>query len=139
MNDDFEIRDLVYEYFTSRSNGSSYETNEKICSLKTSQLKKFLQELVLVIKENFVDRRAERRRDLVEEDPGLKEGNSGIIPHDLGDEFLDKISLGGYEEVIEKVCKLDDSRNELLQFLGFTSGRISMYFENKRTKSYSNL
>src|SRR3972149_2085104 len=64
---DSEIRYLADQYLASRFGGhrfqgTSYWMIERACSLNTHQKKVFLHELARLIKDEFVDKRAEKNR-----------------------------------------------------------------------------
>jgi len=130
---DFELKELVGKYVHAKltPSDSRYETVEKVCPLRKTDLRKFLEYFVNFLNENFIDRRAELRKFYVDEVPDLKAGDSGIYPHDLGDKFLDTIAFVLIKEVIADNCNLDDTKNELLSFLSFTGSRTCMYFKPK--------
>jgi len=94
---------------------------EKVCTLQTFQLEKFLHYLADIINEDLLDKRTE----------GIE-----LSPNFLADEFLDKIPSGDIAETIERICKLDDSKNQLLSFLSGTLGRIGGYYEIKSEISH---
>ena len=123
---DSEIRYLADQYLASRFGGhrfqgTSYWMIERACSLNTHQLKIFLQQLAMMIKDELVDKRIEKNRQRYQKWDKPK--------YRLVDEFLDAIPLGTEEDVIDEICKLDDSKNELLSFLSGTIGCISEYFQ----------
>jgi len=125
---DSDIRYLADQYLTSRFggprfHGTSYWMIERICTLNTHQLKKFLDELAKLIDDEMLDRRTEENRQLRQQWKELK--------HTLIDEFLDAIPLGTQAFVIDKICNLDDSKNELLSFLSGTIGCIHGFYKDK--------
>ena len=125
---DSDIRYLADQYLISRFggprfHGTSYWMIERVCALNTHQLKKFLDELAKLIDDELVDRRTEENRQLRQQGEEPK--------HTLIDEFLDAISLGTQAFVIDKICKLDDSKNELLSFLSGTIGCIGGFYKDK--------
>jgi len=117
---DSDIRYLADEYLSSRFQGTSYWLIERACSLKTHQLKKFLEELAKLINDEMVDTRIEKNHQRWEDSN-----------HKLIDEFLDSIPLGTQEYVIDKICNLDNSKNELLAFLSGTLGCIEGFYQGK--------
>jgi len=125
---DSDIRYLADQYLISRFggprfHGTSYWMIERVCALNTHQLKKFLDELAKLIDDELVDRRTEENRQLRQQWEEPK--------HTLIDEFLDAIPLGTQAFVIDKICKLDDSKNELLSFLSGTIGCIGEFYKDK--------
>jgi len=122
---DSEIRYLADQYLLSRFggprfHGTSYWMIERACNLSTDQLKIFLDELAKLINSELIDKR-------IEKNPlGWKEPKYILI-----DEFLDAIPLGTQANVIDKICNLDDSKNELLAFLSGMIGRIYEYYQEK--------
>jgi len=119
---DSDIRYLADQYLLTRYQGISYWIIERACSLKTHQLKKFLEELAKLIEEEMVDRRIEKNRQRCD---------SKIPKYMLVDEFLDTIPMGNQEHVIDEICNLDDSKNELLSFLSGTIGCIKGYYKDR--------
>jgi len=121
---DSDIRYLADVYLSSRFQGTSYWQIEQVCSLKTQQLKKFLDELAKLINDELVDRRTKEIKQLHQQWNKPK--------YILIDEFLDAIPLGTQANVIDKICKLDDSKNELLSFLSSIIGCIKGYYKDKK-------
>jgi len=119
---DSDIRYLADEYLLSRYQGTSYWIIELACSLKTHQLKKFLEDLAKLIDDEMLDKRIEKK---------LQRCDSKIPKYRLVDEFLDAIPMGNQEHVIDEICNLDDSKNELLSFLSGTIGCIKGYYQDK--------
>jgi len=125
---DSDIRYLADQYLTSRFgglrfHGTSYWMIERVCTLNTHQLKKFLEGLAKLIDDELVDRRTEEIRQLRKQ---WKEPK-----HTLIDEFLDAVPLSTQAYVIDQICKLDDSKNELLSFLSGTIGCIEEFYKDK--------
>jgi len=123
---DSEIRYLADQYLLSRFggprfHGTSYWMIERACSLNTHQLKIFLHELIRLIKDELVDKRNEKNRQRYEkwDKPKFR----------LVDEFLDSIPLEYQDDIVEQICKLDDSKNDRLAFLSGINGCIYGYFE----------
>ena len=119
---DYDIRYLADVYLSSRFQGISYWIIERVCSLKTLQLKKFLEELANLIDDELLDRRIEKKHQRCD---------SKIPKYRLVDEFLDAIPMGNQEHVIDEICNLDDSKNELLSYLSGTIGCIKGYYKDK--------
>lgn len=117
---DSDIRYLADVFLSSRFQGTSYWEIERVCSLKTLQLKKFFEELAYLIDDELHDRRKEKNP------LGWKEPKYTLI-----DEFLDAIPMGNEEHVIDEICKLDDTKNELLSFLSGIIGRIKGDYKDK--------
>jgi len=126
---DSDIRYLADQYLTSRFGGprfqgTSYWMIERVCNLNTHQLKIFLEELAKLINDELIDRRTEEIKQLHQQWKKPK--------YILIDEFLDSIQLGSQAKVIDKICKLDDSKNELLSFLSSIIGCINGYYKDKK-------
>jgi len=118
---DYDIRYLADEYLSTRNTARTYWMIEKVCTIQTFQLKKFLYYLADMINENLVD----NRTDEIE-----------FSSNFLSDEFLDKIPSGDVANTIEKICKLDDTKNQLLSFLSSILGRVGEYYEIKSKLSH---
>jgi len=118
---DCHIRYLAEEYLNARNTSRVYWMVEKVCTLQTFQLKKFLYYLADMINEDLLDKRTEEIE---------------LSPNFLSDEFLDKIPSGDITGTIERICKLDDSKNQLLSFLSSILGRVGGYYEIKSEISH---